>query len=96
MKILIDLKKRFLSRKYQVNINIDCSCKAEAESIEVSFVKMLGQIRSYDFENDEDFEEHAGVEEEPTERKIGFDDYVVGEDDGRVPFDDEEEYEDEE
>ena len=41
MKILIDLKKRFLSKKYQVNINIDCSCKAEADSIEVSLIKML-------------------------------------------------------
>jgi hypothetical protein len=34
------------------------------------------------------------VKDDETDKKIGFDDYVVGQDDGREPFDDEEEYDD--
>ena len=95
MKTLVEVKKKLFSKKHTVYIHVDCGCKVMAESIELSILQMLGQIKAYDFEEGECPE--AESEEEDGPRKIGFDDYVVGEDDGREPFDDEEEeYEDDE
>ena len=92
MKTLIKVKKKPFSKKHTVNIHVDCSNKCEAESIELSVFQMLGQIKAYDFE--EGAKPETVEAEEPVERKIGFDDVIIGGDDGCGPFDDEEEYED--
>jgi len=84
-------RKGLFSKKYLFNLSMECSCKAEAESIEVSLLQMLGQLKAFDFENGDASDEEDLVEEKET--KIGFDNYIVGDDDGCEPF--EEEYEEE-
>jgi len=97
-KVNIEIKKRFLSKKHVIKMHLDCACKAEAESIELAILQMLGQIKAFDF-TDNGVQPTDGEEEETEEHecddKIGFQVDLIGDDDGREPFDDEEEFEDE-
>ncbi len=91
-KLNIEIKKRFLSKRHFFEMTVDCNCKAEAESIELSILQMLGQIKAFDFS---EVPVGEGEEsEEESEDKIGFQVDLIGDDDGEGPFDDEE-YEDE-
>lgn len=100
MNISIDLKKKLFSQEYDVNIHVGCTNKLEAESIEVSFIQMLSQIRSCDFTTAEEVgdscQSNKKAEEEDETQPIGFINYVVGEDDGNVAGEDDYEYEEEE
>ena len=91
MRTLLITKKKIFGG-YRVMFDVDCTFKSEAESIELSIFQLMGQIKSFDFEQAA-IDEANGVESdddccEEGINHIGFLQDLEGYDDGHDPEDD--------
>jgi len=69
MKISVEVKRKYLFfGKHTVEVHADCSTASEANSIELSVLQLLGQIRAFDWEQAE--LEGEGVESEEGEEEV--------------------------
>lgn len=91
-KINIQVKKKFLRKHWVLTCHVDSYNKDEVDSIELSLLALLANVKAFDF----DAEEEEECEEVDKKQSFGFSGLVdsVGYNDGHEPFEDE--YEDEE